>query len=124
MSPLLSCRGGFVPDPVSWLLIEPGWKVAAADGDELGTVAEVVGDRAADIFDGLAVRVGVLSRARYVPAEKVGDIETGRVHLTLRGPELERLDEYEQPSASEQILPESASLTDRVVGAFRRLLGL
>jgi hypothetical protein len=110
-------------DAVSWLLIEPGWKVVAVDGDDAGTVEQVVGDGAADIFDGLAVRVGALSPARYVPAEKVGEIEPGRVHLTLRREEVERLDEYEEPAPSEQILPENASLGDRIAGAFRRLLG-
>ena len=31
-------------DPVSWLLIEKGWKVVASDGNEIGKVHEVVGD--------------------------------------------------------------------------------
>ena len=42
-------------DPVSWLLIEAGWKVLAADGSEVGKVDEVTGDSNADIFDGLAI---------------------------------------------------------------------
>ena len=31
-------------DPVSWLLVEPGWKVVASEGSEVGKVDEVVGD--------------------------------------------------------------------------------
>ena len=31
-------------DPVSWLMIEPGWRVEAADGEEVGRVLEVTGD--------------------------------------------------------------------------------
>ena len=29
-------------DPASWLVIEKGWKVVAADGTEVGTVAETL----------------------------------------------------------------------------------
>ena len=31
-------------EPVSWLVIERGWTVVAADGTEVGKVEEVVGD--------------------------------------------------------------------------------
>ncbi len=71
-------------DPVSWLVIEPGWEVVGADGDSVGKVHEVVGDLEADIFDGLQVSAGVLGETRYVPAEKVGEITEGRVQLTAR----------------------------------------
>ena len=69
-------------DPVSWLLIEPGWEVVAADGEDAGKVQEVVGDLQADIFDGLQVTAGVLGETRYVPAEEVGEITEGRIQLT------------------------------------------
>ncbi len=38
------------PDPVSSLVIERGWKVSAADGEQIGTVADVVGDTVDDMF--------------------------------------------------------------------------
>jgi len=57
-----------VADPVSWFLIERGWHVVGSDGSELGTVEETVGDSQLDIFDGLTVATGLLSKARYVPA--------------------------------------------------------
>jgi hypothetical protein len=70
-------------DPVSWLLIEPGWKVLDRHGAEIGTVGEVLGDKNADIFDGLAVSRGVLERSLYLPAEQVGTIEVGTVHADI-----------------------------------------
>jgi uncharacterized protein YrrD len=82
-------------EPVSWLVIEPGWTVEASDGKEVGTVHEVLGDASADIFDGLAVSHGLLKRARYVPAEKVGEITEGRVALTVSSREFDRLPEHE-----------------------------
>ena len=42
-------------DPVSWLLVEHGWKVVAADDAAVGTVQEVIGDTGKDIFNGLSV---------------------------------------------------------------------
>ena len=71
-------------DPVSWLVIEPGWEVVGADGASVGKVHEVVGEPNEDIFDGLQVTAGVLGETRYVPAEEVGEITEGRVQLTAR----------------------------------------
>jgi uncharacterized protein YrrD len=71
-----------VSDPVSWLMIEPGWEVVGADGESVGKVHEVLGDPEADIFDGLQVSAGVLAETKYVPAEEVGEITEGRVQLT------------------------------------------
>jgi len=73
-----------VSDPVSWLLVEPGWEVVDADGGSVGKVQEVLGDKNRDIFDGLQVTSGVLAESQYVPAEEVGGITEGRVQLTAR----------------------------------------
>ena len=62
-------------DPVSWLLIEPGWEVVDANGKRIGKVKEVLGEREADIWDGLSVS------GRYVPAEQVAEIVEGRITL-------------------------------------------
>lgn len=83
-------------DPVSWFLVRPGWSVVASDGSTVGTVEEVVGDQERDIFDGLAVSTGLLAKTRYVPAEQVGKIEEGTVHLSLGPDEASRLAEYDR----------------------------
>jgi hypothetical protein len=88
-------------DPVSWFLIEPGWKVIDAEESDVGRVVEVVGDNNADIFDGLLISTGLFGGKRYVPAEQVGLITEGRVHLTLNGDEVKRLaDETGPPGAA------------------------
>ena len=94
-------------DPVSWLLIRPGWKVLAADGSEVGEVDEVAGDDTEDIFDGLAIATSALGKPRYVPAEQVGQITDGVVHLTLTRAQVEELGEYLEPATSAEIEPES-----------------
>jgi hypothetical protein len=103
-----------VSDPVSWLVIERGWKVAATDGSDVGKVQEVIGDKGKDIFDGLSVSSGLLGRPRYVAAERVTAIYEGRVELDLGPGEADRLSEYEEPPPSEEILPETASRWQRL----------
>ena len=90
-------------DPVSWYLIEQGWEVVGSDGEAIGKVEETVGDSTHDIFDGLTVGIGLLSRPRYVPAELVGEIVEGRVALTIDKQRFEHLDEYHEPPTTEEI---------------------
>jgi uncharacterized protein YrrD len=88
-------------DPVSWLLIEPGWKVIDSEGSDVGHVEEVEGDSNADIFSGLLISTGLFGGKRYVPAEQIGLITEDRVHLTLNGDEVKRLrDESGPPGAA------------------------
>jgi len=94
-------------DPVSWLMIEPGWKVRAADGSEVGEVDEVVGDSNADIFDGLAIATTRFGKPRYVPSEQVAEITEGTVALSLTPAQVEQLREYLEPATSAQIEPNS-----------------
>ena len=53
-----------------------------ASGEEVGHVAEVLGDAKRDIFDGLHVTKGLLSSTDYVPSERVAQIREGEVHLS------------------------------------------
>jgi hypothetical protein len=92
-------------DPVSWFVIEEGWKVIDASDDDVGQVEEVIGDTGVDIFNGLAISTGLLGGARYVPAEAVGSITEGTVKLRLSADEVKQLDPYDRPPPSEQILP-------------------
>jgi hypothetical protein len=98
------------PDPVSWLLIEHGWNVIGPDGEELGSVAEVVGDTGKDIFNGLSVSAGLLRRPRYVPSEQVVQILEGRVELALGQDAFDRLDDYDEPAKSEEVRADTTDL--------------
>ena len=101
-------------DPVSWFLIEPGWQVVDSTGDQVGMVAEITGDSTHDIFDGLAVDIGIGKKPRYVPSEQVGEIVQGRVQLTIRKDDLGREPVFEEPPESAQLSSEGASLSARV----------
>lgn len=92
-------------DPVSWLMIEPGWSVVARDGTEIGRVEEVVGDTGSDIFNGLAVSTGLVAKPKYVPAERVSRIVEGEVRLDLAAGGLEGLDDHEPQPPSTELRP-------------------
>ena len=74
-------------DPVSWLQIQQGWNVVASDGSSVGTVAQIEGDKQADIFDGLAVESGEPKKLCYVAGEQVGAIFPGEVTLKIAAAE-------------------------------------
>jgi hypothetical protein len=103
-----------VTDPVSWLLIEPGWKVIDAGGGEIGKIEAVTGDSGADIFDGLSVATGILARPKYVPAEQVGPITEGTVQLKLERSAFDALGEYDEPADSVEVESEKASIGERL----------
>jgi uncharacterized protein YrrD len=92
-------------DPVSWLVVEHGWRVVASDGTAVGTVHDVIGDTGKDIFNGLSVSPGLLKRAKYVPAEHVAEIAEGEVRLEITKDQFEQLSQHEEPPASAEILP-------------------
>jgi hypothetical protein len=95
-----------MPDPVSWLVIERGWQVIDADGNEIGKVEETVGDSTHDIFNGLTIAKNLLARGQYVAAEQVEEIFEGCVRLKLRGDEVDSLPDYSEPAPQERIEPD------------------
>ncbi|HEX7143697.1 MAG TPA: DUF2171 domain-containing protein [Gaiellaceae bacterium] len=104
-------------DPVSWFVIEPGWKVIDAEGQEIGSVDEVVGDSSDDIFNGLSISTSLLGRPRYVPSEQVGTITQGHVQLKLTKDQIGRLGEFEEPPTTAEILPDGAGAVRRAEAA-------
>jgi predicted peroxiredoxin len=100
-------------DPVSWLLIEPGWKVVDGGGKEIGRVEEVLGDSGADIFDGLSIASGIVARPRYVPSEQVAEIVEGTVKLSLDEHGVDTLAAYEEPAVQEEVESVGASAFTR-----------
>src|SRR5207244_10355653 len=99
-------------DPVSWFVIEPGWKVVDAEDQEVGSVDEVVGDSSDDIFNGLSISTSLLGRPHYLPSEHVGAITQGRVQLKLTKDQIGRLAEFEEPPTSAEILPDQAGRSE------------
>ena len=109
-------------DPVSWLMIETGWKVLAEDGSEVGEVDEIAGDDTEDVFDGLAVATSAFGKPRYVPAEQVAEITDGVVRLSLTVNQVSQLGEYLEPATTAEIEPDSKGGFGESVGSELREL--
>ncbi len=101
---------------VSWKAIEEEAEVFSREGRRVAKVSRIVGDKDADIFDGLALFVDTFGGERFVAAERVGAIWPDRVDVDLDAAEIEGLPEYEDaPSVRWRPGP--------LGGIFRRLLG-
>ncbi|HEU5476367.1 MAG TPA: DUF2171 domain-containing protein [Gaiellaceae bacterium] len=104
-------------EPVSWLMIKPGWKVYASDGTEVGEVDEVAGDDNQDIFNGLAIATTALGRPKYVPAERVTTITEGHIDLSLTRDQVEASEEFLEPPTSAEIEADSRGGFGEELGA-------
>ncbi len=104
-------------DPVSWLQIEQGWNVVTSDGVDVGTVAQIEGDKQDDIFNGLAVESG--SQIRYVPGESVGQIFPGQVTLKMGSGDLGKLEPFQAPPPETRWAPGQAPLSTRLTNWLR-----
>jgi uncharacterized protein YrrD len=69
-------------DPVSWLMIEPGWMVYDATGEKVGKVKQVLADEQADIFHGVLVERGLLGDEEEIDADRIAQIHEGDLHLS------------------------------------------
>ncbi len=68
--------------------------VLDADGGEIGTTVSLLGDEAADIFHGLAVKHGGGQTLVEVRADQVAHITTTRVYTTVAPDDVPALQPY------------------------------
>ena len=76
--------------PIAWPALEPGTLVYSSDGQELGTVGDVVADRQKDIFSGIVIDPGLLRRKVFAPADTVAAITDKEVTLDITAAEADR----------------------------------
>jgi uncharacterized protein YrrD len=75
--------------------LERGTVVRSSDGEEVGSVHEVIADRQKDIFSGVTIDSGLLASKRFAPADVIEDISTDGVRLTISAAEAGELADYE-----------------------------
>jgi len=63
--------------PIAWMALENGTPVVAADGEEVGKVADVVADESKDIFSGVVFRQGLLDAKKFVHVRSSSDLFGG-----------------------------------------------
>jgi len=79
-------------DPISYLVLKRGATVYSSDGERLGRVVRVSGDRKAHIFDGIVFDTTLGPGGhRFVDAPEVGAIYERGVVLSIDAAEAEAL---------------------------------
>lgn len=87
------------PPAISYRVLERGTRVVTSDGVDLGRVAEVLDNRAEDIFDGLVVDTP--QGRRFVDAPEVARITEQVVTLTIDSASAAALPERDPAGAPE-----------------------
>jgi len=85
-------------DPIGWRGVIYGTPVATVDGAQVGTVREVLGSDAEDIFHGLRVRLANGRRDVMVPADDVTAMSREAIDTDLSRPAIEALPTYDEVS--------------------------
>jgi hypothetical protein len=83
-------------DPIGWRGVIYGTPVMSADGVPVGTVREVLGSDAEDIFHGLRVRLSAGRRDVMVPSDDVTTLSDSQVETSLSRSAIEALPTYDE----------------------------
>lgn len=70
-------------ETLSWRAIQPGHRILARDGQELGTVHRVLADEGADIFHGVSIRRGMFGPEIEVTADRIERITADACQTNL-----------------------------------------
>jgi uncharacterized protein YrrD len=81
---------------ISWRGIVYGTPVMTADGERAGTVREVLGSDADDVFHGLRVALAQGHRDVMVAADDVSSLGRDAIGTSLTGDAIERLPTYDE----------------------------
>jgi hypothetical protein len=85
-------------DPIGWRGVIYGTPVTSVDGAKVGTVREVLGSDAEDIFHGIRVRLSAGRRDVMVPADAVAALSHDKVETDLSISAIEALATYDEVS--------------------------
>jgi hypothetical protein len=81
-------------DPVAWSYVKEGTPIVGPNGDELGTVAAMLGTQTENIFHGIAVNPAGGGATRVVPADAVTSLTSSTVQVAWGADRLARAEEY------------------------------
>ena len=83
-------------DPISWRSIVYGTPVISSDNERVGTVNEVLGSDAEDIFHGLRVALADRHQDVMVSADDIASMSLGEVRTVLTRSQVETLPAYDE----------------------------
>jgi hypothetical protein len=85
-------------DPIGWRGVIYGTPVTSSDGAPVGTIREVLGSDAEDIFHGLRVSLASGHRDVMVPADNVTALSHENVETDLSSSAIDALETYDEVS--------------------------
>jgi hypothetical protein len=80
----------------SYLLLEPGMRVRGADGEDVGTIAEVVADEGMDIFRGIVLHRHGFAEAVFLPGDRLVAVDGNVATFSLWKDDTGRLERVPQ----------------------------
>jgi hypothetical protein len=83
-------------DPISWRAVVYGTPVTSDDGNRVGTVREVLGSDADDVFHGLRVHAASGARDVMISSSDLASLTGGDIRTTLTSREVEALPDYDE----------------------------
>jgi hypothetical protein len=84
-------------DPVAWSYVEPGTPVIGREGVRIGAVEGMLGTEAEGIFHGIALQPAAGGDTRVIPADRVSELTTAEVRVSVTADEVEGLERYNEP---------------------------
>jgi hypothetical protein len=84
--------------PISWRSIVYGIPINGPDGSRIGTVREVLGSDADDIFHGLRVRLDNTNRDVMIEADDVASLAANGIAVTVDRVAVAALPDFDEPA--------------------------
>jgi len=91
-------RSGAADTPIAWRAIVYGTPVVGPDGRRVGTIREVLGSDADDIFHGLRVRPDGQKRDVMVAADNVTSIAADAIMVGVDRSSVAALPDFDEPA--------------------------
>jgi hypothetical protein len=100
-------------DPIAWRGVAQDTPVRSSEGEEVGTLSDMLGSDQEDIFHGIVVHLGRVGRHVFVAADDVTLMTRSHVDVSHTSAELHALPEHD----------EERQFDLGMVGFFRRHVG-
>lgn len=82
--------------PIAWRGVTPDTPVRTSEGEQVGTLSDMLGSDQEDIFHGIVVHLGRLGHHVFVPADQVSLMTHTHVDVALTSAEIHALPKHDE----------------------------
>jgi hypothetical protein len=87
--------------PIAWRAVLEDTQVRSSEGEQVGTLYDMLGSDQKDIFHGIVVQLGFLGHRVFVPADDVTLMTPSHIDVAYTSEELNALPEHTEERQSE-----------------------